>query len=184
MSLFSMIYRRSKVVAEAEPWFPPHMEREKYISLLSAEPAVPEYHLKTALLRRAMEDVKRLAQLQQEKPALQQLQRQGTIGDDLWLQFTVTEQELMRELQEVVAEANTYKAGWGQYIVTTAAQMLEYEKQREVAAEMKSMKEREQVAAEIKAKRDAEFRAKQAKEAEAALLNDEQPKSKKKGKKH
>lgn len=165
------------------------MQKEEYIALLNCEPAVPEYHLRAALLRRAMEAVRRLVQVQQEKPALQQLMKTGSIGDDLWREFSAAEQEITAELQEIAMEANTFKDGWGQTIFSTAAQMLEHEKQKQMQTEMKTMlemetlrkqREDEREAKEAKENevKDQEKRLKEAKKAEEDLLRMEEQEKK------
>ncbi|KAI9020866.1 Sec62/63 complex, subunit Sec66 [Phycomyces nitens] len=180
MSAFSYLYRRATNFQPIEPWFPENVEKEQYIALLNCETPVPEHHLKAALLRRAMEAVRRLVQVQQEKPALQQLMRTGSIGDDLWRDFGVAEQDIMAELQEVVGEANTYKENWGQTIFSTAAQMLEHEKQKAMLVEMKELKEVE----EKKRKAMEKDLERDAKRAEEELLREEEEEKKKaKGKK-
>ncbi|KAI9497895.1 Sec62/63 complex, subunit Sec66, partial [Zychaea mexicana] len=128
-----------------------------------------------------MEAVRRLVQIQQEKPALQQLMRMGSIGDDLWRDFSVAEQQTMMELQEVSQEANTYKQNWGQTIFSTAAQMLEHEKQKVLQAEMKTMKEAEEKRKimqekelKIAEEREQERRLEEAKQAEKDLLKMEE----------
>ncbi|KAI9472408.1 MAG: Pre protein translocase subunit Sec66-domain-containing protein [Benjaminiella poitrasii] len=110
-----------------------------------------------------MEAVRRLVQIQQEKPALQQLMKSGSIGDDLWHEFTAAEQEMTAELQEIALEANTFKEGWGQTIFSSAAQMLEHEKQKQMQVEMKAMLEQET----LRKKKEDEREAKEAKENEA-----------------
>lgn len=177
------------MIKSIEAWFPINTQKEEYIALLNCEPAVPEFHLRAALLRRAMEAVRRLVQIQQEKPALQQLMKTGSIGDDLWQEFSTAEQEITAELQEIAMEANTFKEGWGQTIFSTAAQMLEHEKQKQLQAEMKEMleqetlrkqKEDEREAKEAKENesRDQERRAKEAKKAEEELLKMEEQEKK------
>ncbi|KAF7732782.1 translocation protein S66 [Apophysomyces ossiformis] len=190
MSVFSFVYRRATGFKPVDPWFPENVEKEQYIALLNCETPVPEHHLRAALLRRAMEAVRRLVQVQQEKPALQQLQRTGSIGDDLWRDFTVAEQEILMELQEISQEANTYKEGWGQTIFSLAAQMLEHEKQKQLQTEMKNLREVEEkkrLIAEKRQQKEAqeaeERRLKEAKKAEEELLRmEEEEKKKQKGK--
>ncbi|KAG1180123.1 hypothetical protein G6F70_002013 [Rhizopus microsporus] len=159
MSAFSYVYRRATGMLKILL----RIQKEEYIALLNAEPAVPEFHLRTALLRRAMEAVRRLVQIQQEKPALQQLMKTGSIGDELWREFSAAEQEITAELQEIAMEANTFKENWGQTIFSTAAQMLEHEKQKQLQQEMKVMLEKETA----RKKREEEREAKEAKEQEA-----------------
>lgn len=68
------------------------------------KPPVPETVLKAALLRRAAEDLKRLLQLRNQKPALASLLQKGSVGDELWQQFLRAEKELEEEFRDVVAE--------------------------------------------------------------------------------
>ncbi|KAI8889175.1 hypothetical protein K501DRAFT_238948 [Backusella circina FSU 941] len=189
MSAFSYVYRRATATQTIESWFPENVQKEEYIALLNCETPVPEHHLRAALLRRAMEAVRRLVQVQQEKPALQQLMKTGSIGDDLWREFSAGEQEITAELQEIAVESNTYKEGWAQTIFSTAAQMLEHEKQKELQAEMKTMLEaetlRKQREDDMEAKeakdnegKDLEKRLKEAKKAEEDLLKMEEQEKK------
>ncbi|KAI8980810.1 Pre protein translocase subunit Sec66-domain-containing protein [Pilobolus umbonatus] len=193
MSAFSYVYRRASSYQLVEAWFPVNVQKEEYIALLNTEPPVPEHHLRAALLRRAMEAVRRLVQIQQEKPALQQLMKMGSIGDDLWREFNAAEQEMTAELQEIAKEANTFKEGWGPTIFSTAAQMLEHEKQKQMQIDMKNMLEAETKRKKLEEEREAkeakeneaklaEKRAKEAKKAEEELLKmeEQQKKSKKK----
>ncbi|ORX62272.1 hypothetical protein DM01DRAFT_1298914, partial [Hesseltinella vesiculosa] len=154
MTIFSHFYRKVNGAKEIEAWFPENIAKEQYIALLNCETPVPEHHLRAALLRRAMEAVRRLVQVQQEKPALQQLMRMGSVGDELWTEFTVVEQDIMNELQAVAAEANTYKEGWGQTIFSTAAQMLEHEKQKDLQKEMEQLRVTEEKKRVAQEKRD------------------------------
>ncbi|KAI8337802.1 Pre protein translocase subunit Sec66-domain-containing protein [Blakeslea trispora] len=132
-----------------------------------------------------MEAVRRLVVIQQEKPALQQLMKTGSIGDDLWREFNAAEQEITAELQEIAIEANAFKENWGQTIFSTAAQMLEHEKQKQIQQDMKNMLEQETLRKKKQDERDAkeakeheireqERRAKEAKKAEEELLQMEE----------
>ncbi|CAM0141280.1 Translocation protein S66 [Umbelopsis sp. WA50703] len=194
MSAFSYVYRRATATSEVEPWFGPNIEKEQYIALLNSTTTVPEHHMRAALLRRAVAGVKRLVHIQQEKPPLQQLLRTGSVGDDLWREFNIAEQETMAELQEIVGEANSYKEGWGQTIFTTAAQMVEHEKQKVILDEMKTRKEEEERLAKLNAEREerdgkdrqereAEKREREAQRAAEELLKQEEVEKKSKSKK-
>ncbi|KAI9308222.1 Sec62/63 complex, subunit Sec66 [Cunninghamella echinulata] len=193
MTIFSHFYRKLNAIKQVEPWFPENVVKEEYIALLNSETSVPEHHLKAALLRRAMEAVRRLVQVQQEKPALQQLMRMGSIGDELWTEFTVAEQEIMTELQTIAAEANTFKENWGQTIFSTAAQMLEHEKQKELQKEMVQLRDLEEKKRLAQEKRDQkenqqlqkdehDRKLKDAEKAQQELLNMEEKEKKGKGK--
>ena len=104
---FSSIYRKRKAyrAASLEPWFPPHLQRNIYLSLLHQEdPKAPDSILKAALLRRATEDISRIIQVRSQKQALQVLLQRGSVGDDLWQRFQRAEQEIEEELRDVVQE--------------------------------------------------------------------------------
>lgn len=102
-----------------EPWFPPHTQRDIYFSLLHLDPSasndnkgtgkkppssVPDSVLKSALLRRAIEDIKRVMALRTQKGALAMLLQRGSVGDDLWQRFLRAEKEMEDEIRDVVAE--------------------------------------------------------------------------------
>src|SRR3569833_1949902 len=76
--------------ANLAPWFPQHLQRNIYLSLLHLEPEsgsekspkVPDSVLRAALLRR------------------------GCVGDDLGQRFTRAEKEMEEELRDVVLEVS------------------------------------------------------------------------------
>ncbi|KAI1906543.1 Translocation protein S66 [Ophidiomyces ophidiicola] len=135
LATFSSLYRKRKAVkaSSLKPWFPPHVQRDVYFSLIhmsspsegneKKKPPVPETVLKAALLRRAAEDIKRLLQLRGQKLALAALLQKGTVGDELWQQFLRAEKELEEEFKDVVSEANAFVPGWGQTIFQSANEM-------------------------------------------------------------
>jgi len=134
--LFSHFYRK-KIAGKRkfEPWFPRHPERDLYISLLQkTDPPTPDSLLKAALLRRAVADVTRIVRIREDKPAIQALIQKGTVGDDLWTSCQLAEKELEAELMEVVAEANTFHPGWGQFIFGSASEILGHERIKEFLA--------------------------------------------------
>ncbi|CCU78995.1 unnamed protein product [Blumeria hordei] len=130
---FSSVYRRRKAAASASlaPWFPPHIQRDIYLSLLHLEPenkdgksvVVPDSLKRAALLRRALEDIHRIIQIRTAKQACSSLLQRGSVGDDLWQRFLRTENEMEEELSDVVMEANALQPNWGQTIFQTANEM-------------------------------------------------------------
>jgi translocation protein SEC66 len=113
LAVFSSLYRKNKAAKAANlaPWFPPHLQRNIYLSLLHLEPEagqpkVPDSILKAALLRRATEDIHRIVQIRNAKQALQVLLQRGSVGDDLWQRFQRAEQEIENELRDVVNEVS------------------------------------------------------------------------------
>ncbi|KAI2629767.1 Sec62/63 complex, subunit Sec66 [Hypoxylon sp. NC1633] len=127
---FSTIYRKRKASqsADLEPWFPPHLQRNIYLSLLHLEPEagqekapkVPDSVIRAALLRRAIEDIRRIIQIRTSKQALNTLLQRGSVGDDLNQRFLRAEKEIEEELRDVVSEANALAPGWGQTIFQSA----------------------------------------------------------------
>jgi translocation protein SEC66 len=108
---FSNVNRKRKAAKAAalEPWFPPHLQRNIYLSLLHMEsPKCPDSILKAALLRRATEDIQRIVQIRSAKQALQVLLQRGSVGDDLWQRFQRAEKEIEEELRDVVNEVGSY----------------------------------------------------------------------------
>ncbi|OSX65072.1 hypothetical protein POSPLADRAFT_1069265 [Postia placenta MAD-698-R-SB12] len=138
---FSSWYRRRNATKIYEPYFPPHRERDLYVTLLQkADPAPPESLLKAALVRRAMTDVSRILRIREDKPALQILLQKGSIGDDLWNSLLAAEKELEAEILEVAAEANSFVEGWGQLIFQTATEMMHNERMRGIYEQIPQMR--------------------------------------------
>ncbi|KAK1830072.1 putative translocation protein sec66 protein [Podospora conica] len=127
---FSTIYRKRKAAESANlaPWFPPHLQRNIYLSLLHMEPEagaeksikVPDSVIRAALLRRAVEDIHRIIQIRTAKAACSSLLARGSVGDDLWQRFERAEKEMEEELRDVVMEANALAPNWGQIIFQSA----------------------------------------------------------------
>ncbi|KAG8526777.1 uncharacterized protein KY384_008206 [Bacidia gigantensis] len=155
LATFSSLYRRRKATSAASlsPWFPPHLQRNIYLSLLHLEPSpeqekaptVPDSVLKAALLQRACEDIKRVLQVRNAKGPLSQLLQRGSVGDELWQRFLRAEKEVEAELRDVVEEANALQAGWGQVIFQSANEMVNNATIREkiVGVQAKGRKDRE-----------------------------------------
>ncbi|EPQ58352.1 hypothetical protein GLOTRDRAFT_126847 [Gloeophyllum trabeum ATCC 11539] len=145
LGIFSYFYRKRAAKRQLEPYFPSHVERNQYITLLQqTDPPANETLLKAALLRRAVADVQRILKIREDKPALQLLLQKGSVGDDLWNSLLAAEKEMEAEILEVVAEANTFVEGWGQIIFQTASEMINNEKIRgviEASAKARAEKE-------------------------------------------
>jgi translocation protein SEC66 len=114
LATFSSLYRRRKAQKSASlaPWFPPHLQRNIYPQDPSSTPEgsdkslsqVPDSIIRAALLRRAVEDIHRIIQIRNAKPALQTLLQRGSVGDELWQRFLRAEQEIEEEVKDVVSE--------------------------------------------------------------------------------
>ncbi|USP77201.1 uncharacterized protein yc1106_04475 [Curvularia clavata] len=139
--VFTSLYRKRQAAnaASLEPWFPTHLQRNVYLSLLHMEePKVPDSILKAALLRRATEDIHRIVQIRNAKQALQILLQRGSVGDDLWQRFQRAEKEIEEELRDVVNEANAFVPNWGQTIFQSASEMAQNNHIRERLAEIEA----------------------------------------------
>lgn len=126
LGVFINLYKKRQAASAASlaPWFPTHVQRNIYLTLLEKEdPKVPDSILKAALLRRATEDIHRIVQVRNAKQALQVLLQRGSVGDDLWQRFQRAEKEIEEELRDVVNEANAFSANWGQTIFQSASEM-------------------------------------------------------------
>ncbi|KAF2164307.1 hypothetical protein M409DRAFT_25186 [Zasmidium cellare ATCC 36951] len=154
---FSHVYRQRKITkaARLENWFPPHRQRDIYLSLLHIDPQeaseggekklskVPDSVLKAALLRRAVEDIQRIVVLRSSKPALQTLLQRGSVGDELWQRFLRAEKEMEEEVKDVVNEANAFAPNWGQTIFQSANEINQNRLIKERIAELQSQIESE-----------------------------------------
>ncbi|KAJ4272233.1 Translocation protein S66 [Fusarium torreyae] len=130
---FSTIYRKRQAAESANlaPWFGPHLQRNVYLSLLHLTPEdgsekgpkIPDSVLRAALMRRAVEDIRRLIQIKSAKQACGSLLQRGSVGDDLWQRFQRAEKEMEEELRDVVTEANALAPNWGQSIFQSAHEM-------------------------------------------------------------
>ncbi|KAF7185823.1 Translocation protein sec66 [Pseudocercospora fuligena] len=155
LSTFSSLYRKRQIAkaARLESWFPPHRQRDIYLSLLHLDPQeqdakagektiskVPDNVLKAALLKRAVEDIQRIVQLRSTKPALQTLMQRGSIGDDLWQRFLMAEKEMEEEVKDV---ANAFSPNWGQVIFQSANEINQNRLIKERIAELQATTEAE-----------------------------------------
>ena len=124
LAIFSSVYRRRKALQSSnlEPWFPNHHQRDVYLTLLHLEnPPCPPKLLKAALFERAREDIIRLRNLRERKPAANQLLQKGSISESTWRQLNAAEAELNMELQDVTSEARALGGDeWGQTILAQA----------------------------------------------------------------
>ncbi|MCJ1225544.1 translocation protein S66 [Toensbergia leucococca] len=150
LATFSSLYRKRKAARSSslEPWFPPHLQRDIYLSLLHLEPeptpgkekppTIPDSVLKAALLRRATEDIHRVFSIRSAKQALSTLLQRGSVGDDLWQRFLRAEKEIEAELKDVVEEANALSPNWGATIFQSANEIANNELTRTRIAELQA----------------------------------------------
>lgn len=103
----------------------------------------PDNLVKSALLLRAIDDVKRIWRIRDDKMALNSLHQRGLLGDDTKARFEFAEKELEAEILDVVQEANSFKQGWGGLIFATATEMAQAEKTRETVLNIPRIRQRE-----------------------------------------
>ena len=114
LATFSSLYRRRKATKSLslEPYFPPHTQRNIYLSLLhlpdtdEKAPKVPDSLLRAALLARATEDIHRIIEIRTRKQALATLLQKGVVGDEIWQRLLRAEAEMEAELKDVVQEVS------------------------------------------------------------------------------
>ncbi|KAF9547068.1 translocation protein S66 [Mortierella hygrophila] len=171
MRIFGYFWKNRKLaINNAEPWFPENIPKSQYIALLQqTDPEATETQLKAALLRRAVEGVVRVLSMREDKQVLASLVKQGTVGDDIWMEFTLSEKELEQEIMAIVAEANTFKEGWGQTILQTASEVLMHEKNKQTEQEMKLKREEQARQKALKEERKEQTRLTNEKNREARL---------------
>ncbi|KAI8683972.1 hypothetical protein NCS57_00062300 [Fusarium keratoplasticum] len=177
--------------------------RNVYLSLLHLTPEdgsekgpkIPDSVLRAALLRRAVEDIRRLIQIKSAKQACSSLLQRGSVGDDLWQRFQRAEKEMEEELRDVVTEANALAPNWGQSIFQSAHEMAANAAIRtqldELLAQADSEKEwwekrRSQIQSDFMKELDGSEQsssAKTASEEDAVLVDTPTKSGKKKGKK-
>lgn len=131
LKLYSIKFNKNKQIKNLDliknsQWFDKHIPRSTYITLLQS--TNDELILKSALICRAVEDVKRIWKIRDDKLALVTLIQRGQVGDDLLQQIQSAEKELESEIVEVVSEANTYRLGWGQGIFQSASEIAQHQK--------------------------------------------------------
>ncbi|KAG9065234.1 translocation protein S66 [Linnemannia hyalina] len=171
MRIFGYFWKNRKLaINNAEPWFSENIPKSQYIALLQqTDPEATETQLKAALLRRAVEGVARVLSMREDKQVLASLVKQGTVGDDIWIEFTLSEKELEQEIMAIVAEANTFKEGWGQTILQTASEVLMHEKNKKTEQEMKLKREEQARQKALKEERKEQTRLTNEKNREARL---------------
>ena len=65
---------------------------------------IPESVVRTALMRRAVENIHRIIQIRNAKAACSSLLQRGSVGDDLWQRFQRAEKEMEEEIRDTIME--------------------------------------------------------------------------------
>ncbi|CUM64757.1 uncharacterized protein PRCAT00002368001 [Priceomyces carsonii] len=119
---FTIVYRRRKIshLTQVEPIFKENHPaalynflKEQYKSPDVGKDSKPhEKVMKAALLRRAVESVRRSLKLKENEPVFTKLYLEGLIGDDIFKQFEIEAKLQEYELKDIAQECETYKKGW------------------------------------------------------------------------
>lgn len=121
---FSIIYRKKRLqsLTKVEPLFKENYTAVLYQQLkdqytnkdLPKDQRPHEKVMKAALLRRAVEAIRRSMKLKENEPVFNKLYQNGLIGDDIFKQYQIQIKFQELELKDIVAECETYKKGWVQ----------------------------------------------------------------------
>lgn len=119
---FSVLYRRHRLrkMIGVEPIFGHNYPLELYIilkekyynKLLPRDERPPEKVVKAALLRRAVEAIRRSLKLKENEPVFNKLYQDGLIGDDMFKQFDLQNKIQQLELKEIVDECQQFSKEW------------------------------------------------------------------------
>lgn len=128
--IFKLAYNRYQHQKQLgkKKWYPVHPEKDAYEELV-AKGEENEEILRKALLRRAMTDVRRVWELQEEKEALHKLTRSGSIPESMFNSYKDADHDMQLEIYDLQAEAETFKPGWSQLILKEAAQLVQRERE-------------------------------------------------------
>lgn len=170
-------------MASAYNWAIENPFKKEYEEL-AGKPGTPPAALGQALMRRAMFNVERAMQIREQKPTLQSLVRNGSIGEDVWARFQIAERALEEDIQELLQEAERVKPGWSQQIFPQAQQLLAMERQKmmmqmekEQSGDMKRWEEEQKRLEAEEAKR----RSAEADKIAQELIRQEEEEAKRKG---
>ncbi|KAJ3236197.1 translocation protein S66 [Chytriomyces hyalinus] len=114
-------------------YFGDHMPKRQYVELAEMYEIGDEWGSKIltqALMRRAMMDVQRIMQIREEKPSLQNLVRSGVVGEAMLENINAAESELELECQDLIAEADLFRDGWGKTILQEAGSFIQLQNQQ------------------------------------------------------
>ncbi len=100
--LFTRLRRKPDAIT---PYFAPHVPKSEHDELAELFGLSNQRHrriLEIALMRRAIEDIKRAVRIQEEKPSVQNMVSQGIVGEGLLVRIRQAEAELNVEMVQVL----------------------------------------------------------------------------------
>lgn len=121
-SAFSVLYKRHRFqkLISVEPLFGRNyclelyeVLKEKHVDKsLAKESRPPEKVVKAALLRRAVEAIRRSLKLKENEQVFAKLYLEGLIGDDVFKQFEMQSKVQQLELKDIVEECQQWSKEW------------------------------------------------------------------------
>lgn len=121
-AIFSVLYRRHRLrkLIGVEPLFSHNhaldlytaVKDKYYDKLAPKDERPPEKAVKAALLRRAVEAIRRSLKLKENEVVFNRLYQEGLIGDDVFQQFVLQNKVQQAELSDIVQESRQFSAQW------------------------------------------------------------------------
>lgn len=120
--VFSVQYKRHRFrkLVQVESLFGHNYTVDLYITIkdkyydksVAKDERPPEKAVKAALLKRAVEAIRRSLKLKENEPVFNKLYQDGLIGDDIFKQFELQSKIQQVELNEIVAECQQFSKEW------------------------------------------------------------------------
>lgn len=121
-AIFSVQYKRHRLrkLVQVESLFGHNYTIDLYLVLkdkfydksTAKDERPPEKAVKAALLRRAVEAIRRSLKLKENEPVFNKLYQDGLIGDDIFKQFELQSKMQQVELNEIVSECQQFSKEW------------------------------------------------------------------------
>ncbi|KAM9913424.1 hypothetical protein OXX69_001613 [Metschnikowia pulcherrima] len=121
-AIFSVLYRRHRLrkLIGVEPLFSHNHALDLYTAVKDKyydksapkDERPPEKAVKAALLRRAVEAIRRSLKLKENEVVFNRLYQEGLIGDDVFQQFVLQNKVQQAELSDIVQESRQFSAQW------------------------------------------------------------------------
>lgn len=120
--IFSVQYKRHRFrkLVQVESLFGHNYTVDLYLTIkdkfydksVAKDERPPEKAVKAALLKRAVEAIRRSLKLKENEPVFNKLYQDGLIGDDIFKQFELQSKIQQVELNEIVAECQQFSKEW------------------------------------------------------------------------
>ncbi|RKP32799.1 hypothetical protein METBISCDRAFT_21066 [Metschnikowia bicuspidata] len=120
--VFSVQYKRHRLrkLVQMESLFGHNYTVDLYLALkdkyynksLPKQERPPEKAVKAALMRRAVEAIRRTLKLKENNSVFDKLYQDGLIGDDIFKQFELQNKMQQLELNEIVTECQQFSKEW------------------------------------------------------------------------